>query len=503
MQASSASPAKASPKEDQALPLSLAVLDRLPANIARPAYSRAALSPGIVHIGVGNFHRAHMASYLDELFTMGLAHEWAIIGAGVTSHDAAMRERLLPQDWLATLVERDAHGAKARVIGTMVDFIAPSDRKALIARMASPEIRIVSLTITEGGYFLDSSGHFDASHPLIKADAAAPDDPRTAFGLIIAALARRRRAKIAPFTVMSCDNVPHNGDVARGVVTGLAALIDPDLAAWIGGHVAFPNAMVDRIAPAVGDRERQFVAETFGLADAAPVPCEPFRQWVIEDDFCNGRPPLEKVGAIFVTDVTPYERMKIRMLNGGHAAIAYPAGLLDIAFVHEAMDHKLVGPFLAALERREIAPHVPAVPGMTPEHYLTLITERFANPTIGDTIRRLAFDGSNRQPKFIIASIADGLSAGKPVAGLALVSALWRHYCTGKTASGASIEPNDPDWARLNLIARKAEPMAWLDMADIYGETGRDARFRQAFADACKHIEQSGVEAALAAYIAA
>lgn len=487
---------------DAALPLSLATLSALRNGIGRPAYARDDLTPGIVHIGVGNFHRAHMASYLDELFGMGLAHDWAIIGAGVTEYDAAMRTRLAGQDWLSTVVERDAGIENARVIGSMVDFIAPEDRSRLIDTMAAPQTRIVSLTITEGGYFLDASGHFDATNPVIRRDAANPAEPTTAFGLIIAALARRRAAGATPFTVLCCDNVPHNGDVTRGVVAGLARLSDPALADWIEAHVAFPNAMVDRIAPAVNDAVRAYVATRFGIKDAAPMPCEPFRQWVIEDRFSAGRPPLERVGVTFVDDVTPFELMKLRMLNGGHAAIAYPAGLLGITYVHDAMRHPAIAAWLDALERREIIPRVPPVPNTRLDDYLALISGRFANPTIGDTIRRLCLDGSGRQPKFIIPTIRDALVADGPIEGLALESALWCRYCLGRTESGAAIEPNDPSWPRLTATAEAAQkdPAAWLAMDDIYGDTGRHPRFQTAFGEALTAIRDKGVEVVLREY---
>lgn len=485
-----------------AVPLSIANLPRLPAEVHRPSYERASLQPGIVHIGVGNFHRAHMASYLDQLFGMGLARDWAIIGAGVTDYDRAMRARLEAQDWLSTVIERDAGFESARVIASMVDFIAPEDRDTLVARMASPSIRIVSLTITEGGYFLDASGHFDPSHPAIQRDAANPGHPLTAFGLIIAALAARKAAGLPPFTVLCCDNVPHNGDVTREVVVGLARLSSPALAGWIAEAVAFPNSMVDRIAPAASEAVRAYVAGRFGIADAAPVPCEPFRQWVIEDRFTAGRPPFEQVGVTFVEDVTPFELMKLRMLNGGHAAIAYPAGLLGITFVHEAMQHQVIAAWLEALERREIMPRVPPVPDTNLDDYLALISNRFANPTIGDTIRRLCLDGSNRQPKFIVATLRDALACEGPIEGLALESAFWCRYCEGRTEAGDVIEPNDPAWSRLQAVAQasRTDPQAWLDMADIYGEAGRHPRFQKAFADALNAIRDKGVVAVLKAY---
>ncbi|MDZ5695991.1 mannitol dehydrogenase family protein [Chelativorans sp. M5D2P16] len=471
---------------------------------AVPAYDRAALTGGIVHFGVGNFHRAHQAIYLDTLFNTGRDHDWAIIGAGVLPTDAAMRERLAGQDMLTTVVEQDANRSTARVTGAMIDYLAPGDAAAIIAKLADPAIRIVSLTITEGGYFIDpASGVFDPTHPAIAADGASPKNPSTVFGLIAAGLKQRRKAGTRPFTVMSCDNIPHNGAVTRSAVTGLAALSDPELAAWIAETVAFPNGMVDRITPATGERERRICAEDYGIEDACPVFCEGFKQWVLEDDFPAGRPALEEAGVQFVPDVTPYENMKIRILNGGHAVIAYPSGLLDIHFVHEAMAHPLVRGFLEKVEYEEVIPVVPPVPDTDLGGYFRQIKERLDNPKIGDTVRRLCLDGSNRQPKFIVPTIADRLARGEGIAGLALESALWCRYCFGVSESGKTIEPNDPAWDRLQAQARlaKENPMAWLAMEDIYGEVAQSEPFRAAFAGALTALWRDGTEKVLARYL--
>ena len=485
--------------------LSLSNLASLPAKVGRPKYDRSALKAGILHFGVGNFHRAHQAVYLDDLFTLGLGHDWALVGAGVFDGEKAGRKKLAEQDWLTTVVEQDEGHMSARVTGSMVDFITPGDGAAIIARLADPAIKIVSLTITEGGYFIDpASGLFDPTHPAIVADAQDPGAPKTVFGIILAGLRRRRDDGIVPFTVMSCDNIPHNGKVTYDGVVGLALLIDEDLAAWVSGHVAFPNAMVDRITPATTDRERAILAKEFGVEDNWPVFCEPFRQWVLEDRFTDGRPPLEKVGVQFVADVSPYELMKIRILNGGHAAIAYPAGLMDIHFVHEAMAEPLVRNFLDKVEHDEIIPTVPPVPDTSLEAYYQLIEKRFSNPKIGDTVRRLCLDGSNRQPKFIIPTIADRLKAGQNVAGLALESALWCRYCFGTTDSGAVIEPNDPNWERMQATARAAkdDPAAWLAMEDIYGGVGRSPVFAAAFAHALRALWANGARVTLTRYLA-
>ena len=485
--------------------LSLATLPAIAkAGIPVPKYDRAALKPGILHFGVGNFHRAHLAVYLDDLFNQGLDHDWALVGAGVMSFDEDMRRKLAAQDYLTTVVEQDANLSAAHVTGPLIDFVPPADKARLLARLADPAIRIVSLTITEGGYFINpATGTFDPASPAIARDGQNPGDPTTVFGFLVAGLAARRKAGAVPFTVMSCDNVPHNGVVTRNAVAGLARLSDPGLASWIETNVAFPNAMVDRITPATSDRERKMLAETFGIEDQWPVFCEEFKQWVIEDKFTAGRPAFDKAGAQFVPDVTPYENMKIRILNGGHAVIAYPAGLMDIHFVHEAMEHPLIRAFLAKVENDEILPVVPPVPDTDLKDYLALIERRFANPKIGDTVRRLCLDGSNRQPKFIVPSIADRLKAGKGIEGLALESALWCRYCSGTTDSGKVIEPNDPNWDRLQEVSRaaKSDPMAWLGMADIYGATAQSPVFQQAFAKWLKALWAKGAEATVTAYV--
>jgi mannitol 2-dehydrogenase len=485
--------------------LSLANLKKLTKSVAVPRYARENLRAGILHFGVGNFHRSHQAVYLDRLFNTGQGHDWAIIGAGVFEGEKAGRAKLAEQDWLTTVVEQDAGHRQAQVTGVMIDFLMPGDAAEVIGKLADPAIRIVSLTITEGGYFIDpASGKFNPAHRDIVADAKNIRAPKTVFGLILAGLMQRRELGLSPFTVMSCDNIPHNGKVTSDAIVGLAELVEKDLALWVRGNVAFPNGMVDRITPATTDRERAMLAKDFGVEDNWPVFCEPFMQWVLEDKFTDGRPALERAGVQFVEDVSPFELMKIRILNGGHAAIAYPSGLLDIHFVHEGMEEPLVRSFLDKVEREEIIPTVPPVPGVAIDDYYALVARRFSNPTIGDTIRRLCLDGSNRQPKFIIPTIADRLKAGKGIEGLALESALWCRYCYGTTDSGAVIEPNDPNWERMTATAKaaKADPSAWLGMSDIYGAVGKSAVFTEAFARHLKALWKDGTRATVTRYLA-
>ncbi|MDO9414981.1 mannitol dehydrogenase family protein [Pararhizobium sp.] len=484
--------------------LSLATLGAIEATAAIPAYDRASLKAGIVHFGVGNFHRAHQAIYLDDLFNTGAGHDWALIGAGVLPSDEAMRAKLEEQDYLTTVVEQDNDRSSARVTGAMIDYLKPGNASATIAQLSDPAIRIVSLTITEGGYFINpASGRFDSAHPAIVADSENPSDPKTVFGLIIAGLKARKDKGIAPFTVMSCDNIPGNGEVTHASVSGLARLFDPALADWIDANVAFPNGMVDRITPATGPREVGIAAADYGIDDNWPVFCEGFKQWVLEDNFPTGRPALETVGVEFVEDVAPYEHMKIRILNGGHAAIAYPAALLDIHFVHEAMEEPLIQAFLAKLEQDEIIPIVPPVPNTNLQDYYKLIEKRLFNPKIGDTIPRLAQDGSNRQPKFILPSTADRLRQGEDVVGLALVSALWCRYFAGKTDSGKDIVFNDASADRLHAAALKAkdDPSAFLALSDIFGEVAKSELFARRFAHALKLLWEKGTRETLTLYL--
>lgn len=484
--------------------LSLATLDDIGNRASLPSYRRDEIRPGILHFGVGNFHRAHMAIYLHDLFNKGRDLDWGIIGAGVMPSDQRMRDTLKSQDFLTTVVEQDIDRSAATITGPMLDVITAPDFERIVATLASPDIRIVSLTITEGGYFIDAAtGKFDPDHPAIVADAQDPANPKTVFGLIIAGLKARREAGIPAFTVMCCDNIPGNGEVTEATVCGLARLSDPEFADWIHHNVAFPNSMVDRITPATGQREIDITRDAYGIEDGWPVFCEGFKQWVLEDKFPLGRPALEDVGVTFVPDVAPYELMKLRILNGGHAAIAYPAALMDIHFVHESMENTLIRAFLAKLENEEIIPVVPPVPNTSLQDYYTLIENRFSNPKIGDTIPRLAQDGSNRQPKFILPSTADRLAKGLDAQGLALVSALWCRYFEGTSDGGKAIAFNDPSAERLHAaaLASRSDPMAFIGITDIFGSVGSDPRFQKRFAEAIDSLRSRGAAATLQSYI--
>lgn len=484
--------------------LNTAALSALPAAMARPTYDRAALRPGMVHIGLGNFHRAHQSWYLHRLMQQGLAQDWAILGAGVRAGDAAMRARLMAQDCLTTLIELDPAGTSAEVVGGMIGFVPVEEGNgALIEAMADPAIRIVSLTVTEGGYFVDAAtGGLDTAHPDIAHDAANPGRPRTAFGAMVAALARRRAAGIPPFTGMSCDNLQGNGAILRRTVVTLARLSDPALADWIDREGAFPNSMVDCIVPATGPKEIA-LARSLGIDDAAPVTHENFRQWVIEDHFAMGRPEWDRVGATFTEAVEDYEAMKIRILNGGHQVISNVGEILGVETIAGCMGHPGIAALFDAVQAREIAPQVAPVPGMTPPAYVDLIRGRFANPEIHDTTRRVAFDGSSRHPGFVLPVVRDALAAGAAVDGLALVEALWARMCEGTRADGSRIEPNDPHWDALTAAAAAArhDPGAWLAQEQIYGDLAKAPAFAQAFHRWLPLIWADGAEAAIRLYV--
>ncbi len=483
-------------------PLTQATLPDMPDGVRTPRYDRDRLTPGIVHIGLGNFHRAHQAWYLHRLMDEGLALDWAILGAGVRPADAAAREKMLAQDCLTTLIELDPSGKSAEVTGSMIGFVPVDDGNgSLIAQMADPRIRVVSLTVTEGGYYQDGTGGFDGDHPDIRHDVASPDAPGTAFGAMIAALRRRREAGAGPFTCQSCDNLQANGDVLRRTILGLARMQDPELADWIERACTFPNSMVDCIVPATGPAERALVRE-FGIADEVPVTHENFRQWVIEDRFCAGRPDWDRAGATFTDDVHAYEAMKIRCLNGGHQVIADPGEILGVETIAGCMEHPLIHGFFRKVELEEIVPHVDPVPGMTPQEYVDLIDRRFANREIRDTTRRVAFDGSSRHTGFVLPVIRDALKAGTPIEGLALTEALWARMCEGTREDGTTIEPNDPIWDDLQQAARAARerPRAWLDQKRIYGDLAEASRFADAFDAWLARIWSDGAEEALKIY---
>lgn len=448
----------------------LFVLDR---DVTRPAYDRKALHPHTVHIGVGAFHRAHQAVYLDSLLSSGALSGWGECGMGVLANDRAMRDSLRGQDYLYTLLVRSAQNQAARVIGSIVDFsFAPEDREAAIERLADAETRLVSLTITEGGYFLhEGTGEFAHDDPLIQHDVHEPDSPVTSLGFLTAALRRRRDRGIAPFTVMSCDNLQGNGHVMRKVLLGLAELQETGLLRWIGDNVAFPNSMVDRITPATTAADREQLRASFGIDDAWPVVTEPFLQWVIEDSFCNQRPPWQEAGAEIVTDVLPYELMKIRLLNASHMAMAYLGALAGHTFAHEVMQDPYFEAFIKAF-MEEVTPVVPIILGTNLLHYKRSLIERFSNPTINDRVARLCSEGSAKMPKWVLPSIVELAEKRSSTKLLSLVIAAWIKYLQSPLDErGSAIEVVDARAGELKRATKSIgdDPRPFLAVKSLFG----------------------------------
>ncbi|MBS1814598.1 MAG: mannitol dehydrogenase family protein [Acidobacteria bacterium] len=494
--------------EKPAVKLNNETLTKLPAEVAVPKYDRSAVQPNTVHIGVGGFHRAHQAVYLDDLLAMSDMPRWGECGIGVLQSDDRMRDAMKSQDCLYTLVVRSANEQSARVIGSMVDYIyAPGNREAAIEKMAAEETKIVSLTITEGGYFIDdATGAFLKDHADIQHDVQNPREPITSLGYILEALRRRIERGIKPFTVMSCDNLQGNGHVIERVLLEFAGMIDTKTQQWIAANVAFPNSMVDRITPTTKPQDIAALRERFGVDDAWPVVTEPFIQWVIEDRFCNGRPQWERFDSVtMVDDVAPYELMKMRLLNASHMAIAYLGALTGYPLVHEVMQDPLYTTFVERF-MEECTPVVPKIPGVDLPLYKRTLVERFSNPTINDQVTRLCSEGSAKMPKWVIPSIAELLQQGRKTTLLSLVVAAWIHYLrAGVDELGKPLEIIDARAAELIAIAKtvKDDPMPMLSISNIYGpELPKNAAFVAEVREAMALIQQKGAKGAIQHYLA-
>ena len=469
-----------------------------------PAYDRGAVTVGIVHIGVGGFHRAHQAMYVDRLLAAG-ATRWGICGVGTQPLDRRMGEVLRAQDHLYTLVEKHPDGRlEPRVVGSLVDYLyAPDDPEAVVERLAAPDTHVVSLTITKGGYQVDPlTGIFAASEPAVLLDACGDGPPRTVFGLVTAALERRRSRGTAPFTVLSCDNVQRNGDVAREAFSGFATLRDPELGAWVRRAVSFPCSMVDRITPATTEDDRALLASTFGIEDGWPVVCEPYVQWVLEDSFGDGRPPWEDVGVHLVADVHAYEQMKLRLLNAGHQAIGYLGYLAG----HRYTDEACADPLLAALLETylaEAAPTLAQVPGVDVERYRRTLLERFRNPYVRDPLSRLCSEGTDRIPTFLLPVVRDLLATGRDISRSALVVAAWAHFAEGADEQGRPIAVVD---RRLETVLAAAgrlrqDPSAFLVETGVFAELATEPRFVEAFSAHVRSLHRHGTRATLHALL--
>ncbi|MDR1118877.1 MAG: mannitol dehydrogenase family protein [Bifidobacteriaceae bacterium] len=482
-------------------------LDRLPAHVGRPGYDRSKLKAGIVHLGVGGFHRAHQAMYVDRLAREGLADGWGICGMGVMPQDALMRDALAAQDGLYTLVVKNPDGTRlTRVIGSITEYVhAPDNPAAAVERLADPDIHIVSLTVTEGGYnFHQVTGEFDLTAPAVQADLAHPDRPGTVFGLVAAALDLRRSRGLPPFTVMSCDNVQGNGVMARRSFTAYARALDPALADWMDAQVAFPNSMVDRITPRTTDADRAELSRLDGIEDAWPVVCEDFAQWALEDSFSSGRPPFERAGVDVVAGVEPFELMKLRLLNASHQALCYFGHLATYRAVHDAVRDPDIARFLRRYMDQEATPTLEPVPGVDLEAYKGQLIERFGNANVADTVARLCAESSDRIPKWLMPVVRINLAAGRPVALAAAVVASWARYAEGVDEQGAPIEVVDRLAPRLTAAARRypEDPAAFIRDRELFGDVAEEPRFREPYLAALRSLHERGSKETLAALVA-
>jgi fructuronate reductase len=486
--------------------LSNETLASLPAAVARPAYDRSAVRPGIVHLGIGAFHRAHQAVYTDDVLAAG-DPRWGILGASLRSPDT--RDALKPQDGLYALDVRDGEGERLRVVGAVQDvLVAPEDSGRLLAAMSAPDTRIVSLTVTEKGYcHAPATGELDEAHPDIRHDLDNPGAPRSAPGFIVEALARRRAAGLSPFTVLSCDNLPSNGVTAKRVLVRLARLRDPDLGAYLDGELACPSSMVDRIVPATTEADRTRIAERLGCEDAWPISTEPFTQWVVEDHFPAGRPDWAMAGVTFVRHVEPYELMKLRLLNGSHSTLAYLGVLSGRETVADAIADPGIAGVVRGLMDEEAGPTLPPLPGLDLAAYKASLIQRFRNPSLKHRTAQIAMDGSQKLPQRLLGPVRDRLKAGASIRRLSLGVAAWMRYATGIDEQGRPIEVKDPLAAELRRradgagLAAKPLAEALMSVEAIFGaDLPRDPRFVEPVTQALDSLLIRGAAATARAY---
>lgn len=487
------------------LALSAATLPQLPSSVRQPQYDRGSVNPGLVHIGVGGFFRAHQAVYADELFETGGDPQWGYCGIGLLPPDTRMRDALQSQDFLYTVVERDGTASRPRVIGSMVEYLfAPESPTLVIEKLASAQTKIISLTITEGGYHINQkTGGFDLDHPSVRYDLDNPDHPKGIFGFLAASLALRMRTHGSPVTLMSCDNIQGNGDLLKKHLLAFAEQCDPKLSAWIATNCSFPNSMVDRITPGTSKADCASFTAEFGIADQWPVMTETFSQWVLEDHFVAGRPAWEEVGVQFTDDVAAYEKIKLRILNGSHQALTYIGMLLGHTYVHEATNDPQIRKLVELMLQREVLPSLTAMPGMELGAYQKKVLERFANPAIRDPLFRISTYGASGIPQFLLPSVEDQLKRGQAPL-LSFVIASWFRCLAGQDDAGREIRLADPMAPALRKIAYRAQqdPEVIFSGHDLFGpRLPQSATFRANVKQALLDFYQFGAKESLRLYL--
>lgn len=452
-----------------------------------PTYDRNFIKRGIVHIGVGGFHRAHQAFYTHKLLEQSNSEKWGICGVGLREGDAKIHDVFKRQDNLYTLLVKHPNGkTESQIIGSIIDFkLGFNNSKSVLAQMAHPDTKIVSLTITEGGYnFNPVTGKFDFENPDIQHELKHPNEPKTVYGFLTTALRQRRNAALPPFTIMSCDNIEHNGDMARNMLLAFVRRQDENLATWIESEVCFPNSMVDRITPVTTEADIAYLEETYQIKDYWPVTCEPYIQWVVEDKFSNGRPKFENVGVQFVPDVKPYEKMKLRLLNAGHSVLGMLGSIQGFQTINECMEDDLFVTCLRRFMDKEATPILDEVKGIDLERYKDSIEERFANPNIKDSLSRICSESAAKLPKFLIPTIHENLANDGNIEFATLVIAAWCYYSDkGIDKDGHTIEIFDAMSSELHQAAKKTktDPLAFIKQESLFDNLFKNERFTKLF----------------------
>jgi mannitol 2-dehydrogenase len=473
--------------------------------VAVPTYQREGVKQGIVHVGVGGFHRAHLAAYVDTLLEQFNVQDWSICGVDLQPFAAPMRDALTKQDNLYTMLECSTEGINARVIGSITDYLfAPDNSEAVVAKMAHPDTRIVSMTVTESGYYMNENTHeLQIDHPDIAADLAGQKPPRTVFGYLYAAMERRHAAGLRPFTVMSCDNMQKNGDISRDMLLAFARHQNPEVADWIAANGAFPNSMVDRITPRTNDADKAHLVEKFAVEDAWPVVTEVFHQWVLEDKFANGRPPFEKAGVQVVPNVhkvEEYELIKLRLLNASHSAMGYAGYLAGFTYIHEVIGNPVFRKYIRNMMQEEVKPLLPQIPGVSVDDYCNTLLNRFSNPKLKDELPRICLGGSGKIPQFIMPSIAEQIQAGGPLRRLTLCAAAWFRYLNGVDEQGRAFKLDDPMAAELQAKAKESG-LSVLEVKSLFGDDLRsDKRFVAELTSALESLNRDGAMATIEKY---
>lgn len=483
--------------------LSASTLKSISMHVSTPTYDRQRLKPKIVHLGVGHFVRAHLSMYLDRLLEKDPECDWGIWGVGLNSLPSQVLEVLARQDCLYTLTEKYADGSsQSRVIGSIIGIDkAEGDGEPLISRIADGQTKIVSLTITEGGYGIDAvTGKFSGKEDvLISADMADATSAKSWLGTLLHAIRIRKDEGRGPLTLMSCDNIPHNGKIAKEALVGFTEIVAPELVAWIHENMSFPNSMVDRVTPGTKDEDRDFIENSFGYKDGWPVICEPYALWVLEDDFVNGRPVFEEVDVKLVENVLPYELMKLRLANGAHQALCYFGYLLGYTYVHEAIHDEDIHALLIRYIDKEAVPTLEKIPDLDLNEWGRIVLDRFGNPEIKDLLSRICADTSDRIPKFMLPVVREGILAGRATPMCAAVIASWARYAYGIDEQGKVIDVVDPKKISIMEAAKidNLEQGAFLDQKEIFGDIGEDVEFRKAYIEARQKLNSEGARALL------